>query len=70
MLWLAAPVAATVLAAVWVWWRGWRARPRQLTTPEAMRAHRDYLDALVIPARGTERVPRAEPTDQALIGDG
>jgi hypothetical protein len=42
--WLAAPVAATTLAAVWAWFRG---RPEPLpTTDEAMRAHRDYLDGL------------------------
>jgi hypothetical protein len=53
-LWLSAPVGATVLAALWAWWR---ARPkRPLGTDEAMQAHRDYLAALTVPARGTERV--------------
>jgi hypothetical protein len=52
--WLATPVAATVLAALWAWWR---ARPARLpSAQEAMRAHREYLDALVVPARGTARV--------------
>jgi hypothetical protein len=51
--WLAVPVAATVLAALWAWWR---ARPaRTPSAHEAMQAHRDYLDALVVPARGTAR---------------
>ncbi len=52
-VWLAMPVAATVLAALWAWWR---ARPaRTPNAHETMRAHRDYLDALVVPARGTAR---------------
>jgi hypothetical protein len=55
-LWLSPPVAATVLAAVAGWWRG---RPRRRPdTPEAMQAHRDYLDALVLPVRGTARTTR------------
>jgi hypothetical protein len=52
-LWLAAPIAVTLLVAGWA---GFRARaPRAPTTAEAMQAHRDYLDALVVPARGTAR---------------
>jgi hypothetical protein len=52
-LWLAAPVLVTLVAALWSWWRG---RPERVPdTHEAMQAHRDYLDALVVPARGTER---------------
>lgn len=52
-LWLAAPVAGTSLVALWAWWRG---RPVPAPdTDEAMRAHRDYLDALTIPARGSAR---------------
>jgi hypothetical protein len=39
----------TVLAAVWVWWRG---RPAAVPTAgQAMRAHRAYLDALASSAR-------------------
>jgi hypothetical protein len=57
-LWLAVPVVVTVLVALWAWWRG---RPqRQPDTDEAMRAHRDYLDALTVPARGTHRVRPGE----------
>jgi hypothetical protein len=52
-LWLATPIVMTVLAATWSWWRG---RPQRVPgTDEAMRAHQDYLDALVRPARGIER---------------
>lgn len=53
VVWLAVPVAATVLAALWAWWRG---RPaRKLSAHEAMQAHREYLDALAVPARGSAR---------------
>lgn len=49
-LWLAAPIVLTALAATWSWWRG---RPaRAPGTDQAMRAHRDYLAALAVPARG------------------
>ncbi|MDT4957536.1 MAG: hypothetical protein QOF87_2668 [Pseudonocardiales bacterium] len=66
-VWLAAPVAATVLAALWAWWR---ARPaRTPSAKAAMQAHRDYLDALVVPARGTARAAtgtaRVESADTA-----
>jgi hypothetical protein len=44
-MWLLAPVAATVLAAFGSWWRSRPKRPP--TTREAMRAHDEYLDALV-----------------------
>lgn len=57
MLWLAAPVVATTVAAVLAWWAGWRARPAARVDPlSAMRDHRAFLDALVVPARGTARV--------------
>jgi hypothetical protein len=57
-LWLAAPAGATVLAALWSWWRGLRARgPRRVTTRDAMRAHEQYLDALTRPARSADRGP-------------
>lgn len=60
-LWLGAPVSATLLAAIWSWWRGVRARgPRRVSTREAMQAHGDYLDALVIPARNAERRTRTQ----------
>ncbi len=55
-IWLAIPVAVTLLVAVWTWLRG-RA-PRVPTTGQAMRAHRRYLEALVVPARGTARIER------------
>jgi hypothetical protein len=52
-IWLAIPVLATVLAALWSWWRS---RPSRVPrTHEAMQAHRDYLDALVVPSRGHRR---------------
>lgn len=64
-VWLAVPVVATMLAALRSWWRG---RPKRApTVREAMRAHRGFLDALVVPARGTARVApgseRLTPTD-------
>jgi hypothetical protein len=55
-LWLAPPVVATVLVAMWSWWRGRPARVPE--SDEAIRAHQAYLDALVVPARGTGRVSR------------
>lgn len=52
-VWLSIPVAATVLAAVGSWLRS---RPKKaLSTDEAMRAHGDYLDALVQTARAKDR---------------
>jgi hypothetical protein len=52
-LWLAIPVAATVLAAIGSWWRS---RPkRTLTTHEAMQAHDEFLRALVQTARSKDR---------------
>jgi hypothetical protein len=60
-LWLSAPVAATGLAALWVWWRG-----RPVRTPsvvDAMRQHSDYLAALVVPVRGTVRTEPSELRD-------
>jgi hypothetical protein len=63
-MWLAAPVAATLIAALWAWWR---ARPeRAPTSRQAIRAHRRYLDALIVPARGTDRVmPGSQRLDSA-----
>jgi hypothetical protein len=63
-LWLAVPVAATAVAALWAWWQGQRGRAggsaaagRQARRPEAaMRGHQQYLDALTRPARGQDRV--------------
>jgi uncharacterized iron-regulated membrane protein len=47
-LWLAGPVVATALAAVWVWWRG---RPAKTPRPkQAIAEHQAYLDALRRPA--------------------
>jgi hypothetical protein len=47
------PVVATVLAALGSWWRG---RPkRSPTTRKAMRAHGEFLDALVESARRPDR---------------
>jgi nitrate reductase gamma subunit len=52
-LWLAIPVAATVMAAIGSWWRF---RPkRTLSTHEAMQAHDDFLNALVQTARSKDR---------------
>jgi hypothetical protein len=60
-LWLAIPVAVTVVAAIATWLR---ARPaRALKTDEAVRAHGDFLDALVQTARSKDRGPLAPPGD-------
>jgi hypothetical protein len=56
-LWLAIPLAATVLAAVASWWR---LRPKRApTTDQAMRAHGEFLDALVQTARSRDRDQRS-----------
>ncbi|MEO6887027.1 MAG: hypothetical protein ABI232_12195 [Jatrophihabitantaceae bacterium] len=56
-VWLAVPIGATLLVSAWAWWRG---RPARVpATHHAMQQHRDYLDALTIPVRGTAR---AQPT--------
>ena len=64
-LWLAVPIGATALAAVWAWWRGYRVRraARPLGTEAAVRAHSRYLDALTIPARSAARPERPDPPD-------
>ncbi len=58
-LWLAVPVVVTLLAAVATWLRS---RPRRTPgTRAAVRAHGDYLDALVQTARSKDRGPYARP---------
>lgn len=60
-LWLSIPVALTLLAAIVTWLRS---RPvRRPTTPEAMQAHADYLDALVQTARSKDRGPLVVPPE-------
>ena len=63
VLWLAAPLVVTFAAAIWVWLHGWRMRraARPLRTEAAVRAHNDYLDALVRPARSRD-LPVARPS--------
>jgi len=59
-LWLGGPVVATVLAAVWAWWRG---RPASVPTPkQAMAEHQAYLDALHRPAVDRAADQHAERT--------
>lgn len=64
-LWLAVPIGATALAAIWVWWRGYRLRraARPLGTEAAVRAHSRYLEALTIPASSAARPERPDPPD-------
>ena len=64
-IWLAVPVGATALVAVWSWVRGWWARRavRPLTTEQAMQLHADYLDALTIPARSSTRPEPRTPEE-------
>jgi hypothetical protein len=67
-LWLGAPIVVTVLAAIWSWWSGVRARgPRRVSTRAAMRAHGEYLDALVLPAR---RADEEQRTRRGAAQDG
>jgi hypothetical protein len=68
--WLAIPVLATLAAAVATWWPAHRARvaSRQPDTDASMQAHRDYLDALALPARGTHRVGSADGAASAAAG--
>jgi hypothetical protein len=57
-VWLSIPVAATLLAAMGSWLRG---RPKKTpTTDEAMRAHEEFLDALVQTARAKDRGPQRD----------
>ncbi len=60
-LWLALPLAVTLLVAALSWLRG--RPPRELTTRQAMRAHGDYLDALAQSPRSKDRGPFAAPRD-------
>ena len=64
-LWLAGPVGATALAALWSWWRGYRVRRagRPVGTEAAVRAHSEFLDALTIPARSAARPTPVRPAD-------
>jgi uncharacterized iron-regulated membrane protein len=58
-LWLAGPVVATALAAVWTWWRG---RPAKAPKPKrAMAEHQAYLEALRQPAVDRDADALAQP---------
>jgi hypothetical protein len=59
-VWLAVPVAVTLVVAGISWLR--RRPARELTTRQAIRAHGDYLDALRQPPRAKDRGPFAAPT--------
>ena len=56
-LWLAVPVAGSVVVAIWTWWR---ARPVRVASAETIAAHLAYLAALApsAPAQ-TPSVPAA-----------
>ncbi|HEY2298510.1 MAG TPA: hypothetical protein VGH43_12330 [Jatrophihabitans sp.] len=64
-LWLAVPIGATALAAVWVWLRGWWSRrdDRPLGTEASVRAHSEFLDALTVPARSATLRVQVNPPD-------
>jgi len=67
-VWLAVPIAATTLAALWTGWRAHRAAvAEQLDTAGAMRAHQNYLDALTIPARSMSRPPVRDTLSTSVI---
>jgi len=55
-LWLCAPVAATVLAAIWTWWRG--RTPKLASTRSGIAQHQAYLDALTVPAAVRAELPQ------------
>ncbi len=65
--WLAVPLVATALAALWAWIRG--RPPAPLDTDAAITAHQRYLDALATPARGAAR-PLCEEHGGDLPSDG
>jgi hypothetical protein len=56
--WLAVPVIATVLAAVWTWWRA-RA-PKLASTRVGMAEHQAYLDALARPPAVSAEFPQGQ----------
>ena len=62
-VWLAVPVAVTVLAALWSWARS---RPRRLPdTAASMRAHSAYLEALGASTRDRATSPEPSPPGPA-----
>jgi hypothetical protein len=68
--WLAAPVVATLIAALWVWWR---ARPKPAPpVHQRVRDHQRFLDDLDRTARVRTDLPQsviAHPPDIATQGD-
>jgi hypothetical protein len=66
-VWLSVPLLATVLAAIWAWLGG--RPPAPLDTEAAITAHRRYLDALSVPARGDAR-PAGGEDDAGEPRDG
>lgn len=66
--WLAGPVVAPLLVALGTWLRAVRSAraARRMTTAQAMQAHREFLDALTVPARsahrGLQRPSQERPT--------
>jgi hypothetical protein len=66
-VWLAVPVVATLLAALWTWLRS---RPRRLPdTAASMRAHSAYLDALGETTRDRAAASAPEPSPHRPDGD-
>ena len=69
-LWLAVPVLATVLAAVWIWWRN--RPPRRPTLTETLDEHAGYLACLgaAVSAGVSQRRPAVGAADVAANGSG
>jgi hypothetical protein len=64
-MWLAAPVVVTLLAALFLWWRGRPERP--VRTAQTISGHRAYLEALA-PAAPIAHISAVAHVDVAAEG--